>query len=108
MEFLTIREFATSLRSSQEKLDRDGKVVLTNNGKPIALMLKIEQHNFENVLKLTNQIEEIQKKADIQAKKRNTFDTVINKFKDENDDEFIQQFDAALSDRPKIARDIEL
>ena len=60
MEFLTIREFTSSLRGSKEKLERNGKLVLTNNGKPMALMLKIGQTNFEEILKLAQQIEKIQ------------------------------------------------
>jgi hypothetical protein len=60
MEFLTVREFTSSLRDSRGKLERYGKLVLTNNGKPMALMIKIGQTNFEEILKLAQQIEKIQ------------------------------------------------
>ena len=72
MEFLTIKEFAAAPKNSREKLERDGKMVLTNNGKPMALMLKIGQTNFEEVLRLAQQIEGLQLIDDLrmEAEKR--------------------------------------
>jgi PHD/YefM family antitoxin component YafN of YafNO toxin-antitoxin module len=42
------------LRSSTEKLDRalkdDGRVVITNNGKPAYVMLGVDEASFENTI----------------------------------------------------------
>ena len=57
MEFLSIREFNSSPHATQETLDRDGKLVLTNNGKPIALVLKVDSKNFEETLSSVQKME---------------------------------------------------
>ena len=50
MAFLTMRE----LRSSTEKLDtiikKDGKAVITNNGKPAYIMLGVDEYSLEDTL----------------------------------------------------------
>jgi prevent-host-death family protein len=42
------------LRSSTEKLDRalrdDGRVIITNNGKPAYVMLDVDEAGFENTI----------------------------------------------------------
>jgi hypothetical protein len=49
MEFLTVRDFRTSPKSVWEKLSQNGEIVITNNGKPTALMLNIENGDFEEI-----------------------------------------------------------
>ena len=50
MKFLTIRELRSSTSQLSEMLSNDGKVVLTTNGKPAALIIKIDESSFEDVL----------------------------------------------------------
>jgi hypothetical protein len=57
MQFLTIREFSKSPKAALSKLARDGKAVLTNNGKPTALMLNVDAENFERVFLFLRQAE---------------------------------------------------
>lgn len=57
MEFLSIRDFTTATRETQEKLDRDGKIILTNHGKPTALVFKLDSDNFEETLATVQRIE---------------------------------------------------
>ncbi len=57
MEFLSIREFNSAPRATQETLDRDGKLVLTNNGKPMALVFKLDGSNFEVTLAAVQKLE---------------------------------------------------
>jgi hypothetical protein len=57
MEFLSVRDFNSAPRATQETLDRDGKLVLTNNGKPMALVLKVDSSNFEDTLATLQKIE---------------------------------------------------
>ena len=57
MEFVSIREFNSSPRTTQETLDRDGKLVLTNNGKPMALVFKVDSENFEETLSAVQKME---------------------------------------------------
>jgi len=42
MEFMTVRELSKSPKDTLTKLAKDGKAVLTNNGKPQALIFKID------------------------------------------------------------------
>ncbi len=46
MNFATVRDFRTSTRSVWDKLNESGEMVVTNNGKPIALMLNIADGEF--------------------------------------------------------------
>jgi hypothetical protein len=41
MKFLSMRELRSSTTQIRNILSGDGKIVLTNNGKPAALMLEI-------------------------------------------------------------------
>ena len=50
MKFLTIRELRSSTSQLSEMLSDDGKIVLTMNGKPTALMIKIDESSFEDTL----------------------------------------------------------
>ena len=40
MEFVTVRDFQTGTADVWKKLERDGNIILTNDGKPTALMIK--------------------------------------------------------------------
>jgi len=50
MKFLSIRELRSSTGQLKELLSRDGKIVLTTNGKPAALMIEVTEESFEDVL----------------------------------------------------------
>ena len=50
MDFITVREFRASSRNIWRKLAQDGKVVITNNGKPTALLIDISNEDLENTL----------------------------------------------------------
>ncbi|HCC38017.1 MAG TPA: hypothetical protein DEQ14_10615 [Treponema sp.] len=63
MEFMTIRELSKSPRETLTRLSKDGKAVLTNNGKPQALMVKIDGQNFEETLSLFQKLEFMQNLA---------------------------------------------
>ena len=57
MQFLTIRELSKSPQNALSKLAQDGKAVLTNNGKPAAIMLTVDTESFERVFSLVQEIE---------------------------------------------------
>jgi len=50
MKFLSIRELRSSTAKIKEMLSDDGKVVLTTNGKPAALMIEVSEDSIEDVL----------------------------------------------------------
>ena len=56
MNFLSVREFRLSSRNVWSKLTRDGKLVITNNGKPTALLLDIRNEDLEETLLTLRQV----------------------------------------------------
>jgi len=56
MDFLSVREFRASSRNIWRKLSQDGKMVITNNGKPTALLLDISSEDLEETLFALQQV----------------------------------------------------
>ena len=50
MDFLTVREFRTSSKNVWDRLAKCDKMVITNNGKPTALLLDIRNDDLEETL----------------------------------------------------------
>jgi len=65
MQFMTVRELSKSPKDTLTKLSKDGKAVLTNNGKPQALIIKIDGENFERTLSLLQKLEFMQNLAEM-------------------------------------------
>jgi hypothetical protein len=55
MEFLTVRELTSAPREVWEKLNRDGEIAITNNGKPTAIMLSVLDQGFDETLRIIRQ-----------------------------------------------------
>jgi hypothetical protein len=66
MEFLSVREFTAYPRKTRETLKRNGKVVLTNNGKPSMLVYDITGQDFENIIDTLNRAEAMRLLEEIQ------------------------------------------
>jgi hypothetical protein len=60
MQFLTIRELSKAPAETLSRLSGDGKAVLTNNGKPQALLFKIDGDSFEKTLSMLQKLEFLQ------------------------------------------------
>ena len=56
MDFLSVREFRASSRSIWNKLSRDGKMVITNNGRPTALLLDLSNEDLEETILTLQQV----------------------------------------------------
>ncbi len=50
MIFYSVRDLRTHPREIWKKLSEKHEVIITNNGKPSALMIKIDDENLEEVL----------------------------------------------------------
>jgi len=57
MQFLTIREFSKSPQNALSRLAQDGKAVLTDDGKPAAIMLTVNTESFERIFNLVQEVE---------------------------------------------------
>ena len=49
MEFLSVRDFG-SMKNVWQRLEKSGELVVTNNGKPTAILVDIDGDNFEETL----------------------------------------------------------
>jgi PHD/YefM family antitoxin component YafN of YafNO toxin-antitoxin module len=50
MQFITVRDFRSTPKEVWEKLSREEELVVTNNGRPTALLLNIPEGDFEETL----------------------------------------------------------
>lgn len=55
MKFYTVRDLRTTPKSLWENLSTDGEVVITNNGKPKAILFDIGDGDLEELLKAIRQ-----------------------------------------------------
>ena len=55
MNFYTVRDLRTTPKKIWENLSEDGEVVITNNGKPTAILFDIADGSFEETLKAVRQ-----------------------------------------------------
>ena len=66
MQFVSVRELSKSPKAAIAKLAADGKAVITNNGQPQAILLKVDTSSFESTLALIQQLEFAQTIATMQ------------------------------------------
>jgi hypothetical protein len=70
MEFVSVRDLSKSPRRAFDKLAKDGKAVVTNNGQPQAILVKVDVSSFENTLALLQKLEFLQNLADMRLTSR--------------------------------------
>ena len=56
LSFVSFRELRTSTRRINDMLSNDGKIIVTNKGKPAAIMLQVNETTLEDTLAMINQI----------------------------------------------------
>jgi len=57
MQFVSVRELSKSPKAALAKLTADGKAIITNNGQPQAILVKVDSSSFESTLALIQQLE---------------------------------------------------
>ena len=57
MDFCGVRELSNNTKAVLAKVSDGYKVIVTDNGKPTALMIQITEDNFEQILSLVQQLE---------------------------------------------------
>ena len=55
MKFYSVRDFRNISKEIWGNLARNGEAIITNNGKPTALMIDISEDNFDEILKAVSQ-----------------------------------------------------
>ena len=56
MNFFSVRDLRTTPKNVWDTLSEEKEVIITNNGKPSALMIPINEEDFETVLSTVRQI----------------------------------------------------
>jgi antitoxin (DNA-binding transcriptional repressor) of toxin-antitoxin stability system len=59
MKFISVRDFRTSSANIWKKLPEEQEMVITNNGKPIALLTPLSDKTLENTLSTIRQVKAI-------------------------------------------------
>lgn len=57
MDFVTVRDFRTYPKRTWEKLEEENRLVITNNGKPFAILLHVDGATLEDTLASIDQAE---------------------------------------------------
>ena len=74
MKFITVRDFRTSPAQIWKQLPEEQEMVITNNGKPIALLTPLSDKNLEETVKAVRKaraINAIKQMQEISIKKGN-------------------------------------
>ena len=66
MKFLSFRELRTDTSKIKEMLADYGKIVVTNNGKPTAFMIAVDESSFEDMLNDLRQVRGLRAMREIQ------------------------------------------
>ena len=98
MEFMTVRELSKSPKDTLTRLSKDGKAVLTNNGKPQAIIFKIDGESFERTLTLLQKLEFMQNLSEMRLM------SMRNGNADMSLDEINAEIAAARKERKKTKR----
>lgn len=59
MNFVSVREFRTNPSKIWEKLKKDMEIIITSNGKPIAVLNPIYENDIESTLEIIRRIKAI-------------------------------------------------
>jgi PHD/YefM family antitoxin component YafN of YafNO toxin-antitoxin module len=70
MEFVSVRELCKSPKAAFDKLTADGKAVITNNGRPQAILVKVDAASFEDTLSILQKLECMQNLAEMRLASR--------------------------------------
>ena len=68
MKFLSIRELQQQGSAIKDILDDDGKIIITNNGKPIGFTVGVNESSLEDVLEDWKRVRQLRHMRDIDRK----------------------------------------
>jgi len=87
MKFVTVRDFRTSSANIWKTLPKEQEMVITNNGKPIALLTPLSDRNLEETLsairraKAINAVKVIQQESIKNETNKITLEEINNEIK---------------------------
>ena len=87
MKFITVRDFRTSSAKIWQLLPQEQEMIITNNGKPIALLTPLSDRNLEETLsairraKAINAVKMIQQESIKNGTDKMTLEEINNEIK---------------------------
>ena len=88
MNFYGIRDLSNNTKSVMSSVSTNKKVIITDNGKPSAIMLSINESNFETILAFVQELEMQLAVTELQKQSLANFPDSIS------DDEIQKEIDA--------------
>ncbi|MDY3723755.1 MAG: type II toxin-antitoxin system Phd/YefM family antitoxin [Candidatus Borkfalkiaceae bacterium] len=88
MNFYGIRDLSNNTKSVMSSVSTNKKVIITDNGKPSAIMLSINESNFETILAFVQKLEMQLAVTELQKQSLANFPDSIS------DDEIQKEIDA--------------
>lgn len=70
MKTLTIRDFRTRPRQAQKTLADEGEALLTSNGRPVALMLRVDGDSLDEMVETLRRARSLQALREIRREAR--------------------------------------
>ncbi|MCL5771393.1 MAG: type II toxin-antitoxin system Phd/YefM family antitoxin [Actinobacteria bacterium] len=67
MNFISVREFRINPAKIWEQLKKDKDIIITSNGKPIAILNPIYNNDIENTLEILRRLRALKAVEDIQT-----------------------------------------
>ena len=68
MQFMAVRDLRSKSAEAWEKLKKERELIITSNGKPIAIMTAVSEENLEESLKLLRRLQAIMAAETLQRK----------------------------------------
>jgi hypothetical protein len=65
MEYLSVRELTASPKAAWKKLARESESAITNNGKPVAVMLHVGDGDFDETVQILRQTRSVRLRNNI-------------------------------------------
>ncbi len=71
MKTLTIRDFRTRPRQAQRTIAEEGEALLTSNGRPVALLLRVDSDSLDETMETLRRARALQALREIRRNARN-------------------------------------
>jgi hypothetical protein len=105
MEFVAMRQLSRELPIVLTHLQRDGELVVTNNGQPTILMINLVGKDMVEVI---SDFRKQQKEKSLAQKQNEALKRLYDGLKTIDDEPFDEQFDAIMAKRVNFTRELDL
>ena len=105
MEFMAMRSLSRELPNVLSRLQRDGELIMTNNGQPTILMIDLVGRDLVDVVAGFRESQSAKNKA---RRQNAALKNLVAGLQAIDDEPFDDEFDASMAKRPAITRELDL